>query len=129
LSAVAGISLVYDLTIGVLLLVATGSVASWFHIALPSPILFVKLNALFLICVGLGYLQPLRYPQAHRTYLWVFGPLLKGGGAIVFLWDHLANGAPASVMLFAVSDGTLALVTLAALISRRPGGSGSGGRS
>jgi hypothetical protein len=121
LSVVAAISLVYDLTIGVLLLVATGSVASWFHIALPSPILFVKLNALFLICVGLGYLQPMRNPQAHRAYLWVFGPLLKGGGAIVFLVDHFVNGAPASVLLFAVSDGTLALVRLVALLKVQGG--------
>jgi len=128
LSVVAGVSLVYDLTIGVLLLVATGSVASWFHLALPSPILFVKLNALFLICVGLGYVQPMRDPGKHRAYLWIFGPVLKGAGALVFIWDHLANGAPASVMVFAASDGTLALVTLAALISRSPGASGSAAR-
>jgi hypothetical protein len=118
LSVVAGISLVYDLTIGALLLVATGSIASWFHLALPSPILFVKLDALFLICVGLGYLQPLRNPQAHRAYLWVFGPVLKGAGAVAFLADHYLNGSPRSLLLFAASDGTLALVTLAALLRR-----------
>ena len=118
LSVVAGLSLVYDLTIGVLLLVATSSVASWFDLVLPSPILFVKLDALFLICVGIGYLQPLRNPQAHRAYLWVFGPVLKGAGAIAFITDHYMNGSPASFLVFAASDGSLALVTLGALLRR-----------
>ena len=121
LSVVAGVSLVYDLAIGVALLVATDSFASCFHVVLPSPILFVKLDAIFLICVGLGYLQPLRDPDTHRAYLWVFGPVLKGAGAVAFLADHYLNGSPASFLLFAASDGTLALLTLAALTSRRAG--------
>jgi hypothetical protein len=118
LTIVSGISLVYDLAIGMLLLVATERVASWFHLALPSPVLFVKLDAIFLLCVGLGYLQPLRHPQAHRAYLWVFGPGLKGAGAIAFIADHYMNGSPASFLLFAASDGTLALMTFAALLRR-----------
>lgn len=118
LSVVAGVSLVYDLATGVALFVATGSVAAWFGAELPHPILFVKLNALFLMAVGLGYLQPLRHPDAYRAYLWVFGPLLKGAGALTFVVDHYVNGSPSSFLLFAGSDGLLAAVTLAALLRK-----------
>jgi hypothetical protein len=115
LSAVAGVSLVYDLSAGLLLFIAPATVASWFGARVPDPILFVRLTALFLVAVGLGYIQPLRHPQAHRAYLWVFGPVLKGLGAAVFVVDYLGGGSPASFLLFAVTDGTLALATLAAL--------------
>ena len=119
LSVVAGISLVYDLSAGLVLLAATDRMASWFGVPVPNPVLFAKLNGLFLIAVGLGYLQPLRHPDANRAYLWVFGVLLKSGGAAVFLADHYANGSPASFLLFATSDGTLAVATLAALVASR----------
>ncbi len=119
LSVVAGVSLVYDLSAGVLILAATDHLASWFGVNVPDPVLFAKLNGLFLIAVGLGYLQPLRDPGAHRTYLWIFGVLLKTGGAVAFLADHYLNGSPGSFLLFAVSDGTLAVATLGALVLSR----------
>lgn len=115
LSTVAGVSLVYDLAAGVLLFFAPATVAGWFGAPVPDPILFVRLTALFLIAVGLGYVQPMRDPQAHRAYLWVFGPFLKGLGAAVFVLDYLAGGSPASFLVFAIADGSLALATLAAL--------------
>jgi len=117
-SVVAGVSLVYDFVTGVVLLVATDRLAAWFGVPVPHPIIFVKLDALFLMAVGLGYLQPLRAPEAHRAYLWIFGVLLKGGGAGVFLADHYLNGSPTSFLLFAASDGTLAVATLVALVWR-----------
>jgi hypothetical protein len=119
LSVVAGLSLVYDLTAGVVLLAATDRMAAWFGARVPDPILFAKLNGLFLIAVGLGYLQPLRQPDVHRAYMWVFGVLLKGAGAAAFVADHYINGSPGSFLLFAVSDGTLAVATLAALLVGR----------
>jgi len=128
LSAVAAVSLLYDLSAGIILFFATDHMASWFGVSPPDPILFAKLNGLFLMAVGLGYLQPLRAPDAHRAYLWVFGVLLKGGGAAVFLIDHYINGSPASFLLFALSDGTLALVTLAALLTRRGPGAAAPAR-
>ena len=118
-SVVAGISLVYDLTIGLALLAATDRFASLFGVVVPEPRLFVTLSGLFLVCVGLGYLQPMRNPEQHRAYLWIFGPLLKGAGATVFVWEHFVNGAPASYLIFAASDGTLALATLWALLKNR----------
>ena len=116
LSGVAGISLAYDLSVGAVLLVAPGALASWFGAPLPDPILFVRLNALFLIAVGLGYLQPFRDPHAHRPYMWIFGVLLKLGGSAVFLSEYFGGAAPASFLLFAASDGLLGLATLAALL-------------
>jgi hypothetical protein len=118
LSVVAGVSLVYDLTAGLLLLAATDRMASWFGVPVPQPILFAKLTGLFLVAVGLGYVQPLRNPQAHRAYLWVFGALLKGGGAVTFLVDHYVNGSPPAFLLFAASDGALSIATLAALLRK-----------
>ena len=118
LSIVAGISLGYDLAIGLALLVATDRFASFFGVVVPEPRLFVTLTGVFLVCVGLGYLQPLRDPARHRAYLWIFGPLLKGAGAAVFVWEYLYGGSPASYLLFAASDAALGLVTLMVLVRR-----------
>ena len=118
LSGVAGVSLAYDLSVGVVLLVAPGTLATWFGAPLPDPILFVRLNAVFLIAVGLGYLQPLRNPDTHRAYLWIFGVLLKLAGSAIFIAEYAAGDSPASFLLFAASDGLLGLVTLAALLRR-----------
>jgi hypothetical protein len=116
LSLVAGISGLYDLVVGAFLLLAPGSLASIFGVPPASPRIFSDLNALFLIAVGIGYYFPWRDPYNHRGYLWVFGPLLKGAGAIAFVLDYALRGSPASFLLFAASDGILALVTLWALI-------------
>ncbi len=123
LSVVAGISFFYDLSIGIVMLAATGSLATVFHVPVPSPILFAKLLGIFLICVGLGYAAPWRDPAAHRAYLWIFGPVLKGAGAIAFVTDYVVNQSPASFLLFAASDGTLALVTLWGLLRLSAGSS------
>jgi uncharacterized membrane protein len=120
-SVVAGISLVYDLAIGIALIAATDRFASVFGVVVPEPRLFVTLTGIFLVCVGLGYVQPMRDPARHRTYLWIFGALLKGAGASVFVWYYLYKGAPASYLLFAATDGTLALATLVALRGLTPG--------
>ena len=86
---------------------------------MPVPPIHADLNALFLICVGIGYLLPMRDPQRYRGYLWVMGPILKGGGAATFILDYLVRSSPASFLLFAVSDGTLAVVTLWGLLRYR----------
>jgi hypothetical protein len=118
LSGVAGVSLAYDLSVGLVLLVAPGTLATWFGATLPDPILFVRLNAIFLIAVGLGYLQPLRNPEQHRAYLWVFGVFLKLAGSAIFIAEYSNGNSPASFLLFAATDGLLGLVTLAALARR-----------
>jgi len=118
LSAVAAISGLYDFIVGALLLLLPGTLAATFGVPPASPRVFSDLNGLFLLAVGVGYYLPYREPERYRGYLWVMGPLLKGGGALVFLLDYFYRGSPASFLLFAASDGTLALVTLYALLAR-----------
>jgi hypothetical protein len=74
---------------------------------------------MFLVAVAAGYLLPYRDPDRYRGYLWVMGPLLKGGGALIFVLDYLFRGSPPAFLLFAASDGFLVLLTLWALTGRR----------
>jgi hypothetical protein len=119
LSLIAGISGLYDTVVGAFLLLAADSLATLFGVAPPTPRIFADLNGLFLIAVGAGYYLPWRDPQRYRGYLWVMGPLLKGGGALLFILDYVFRGSPASFLLFAASDGTLAVLTVWALVTER----------
>jgi hypothetical protein len=47
------------------------------------------------------------------------GPLLKGAGAVTFVLDYVMRGSPAAFLLFAASDGLLAVVTLWVLMKTR----------
>jgi hypothetical protein len=116
LSVVARISLIYDVLVGIVMLAATDVLASVFGVPPPTPILFAKLLGIFLVCVGLGYAAPMRDPHTHRGYLWIFGPVLKGAGAVAFIADYVINDSPRAFLLFAASDGTLALLTLWGLL-------------
>ena len=120
LSLIAAISGLYDLLVGAVLLFAADHLASWFGVAPVRPRIFSDLNGLFLVAVGVGYYFPWKDSDRYRGYLWVMGPLLKGAGAAAFLLDYLFRESPASFLLFAASDGTLALVTLIALLRSRP---------
>jgi hypothetical protein len=121
LQIVAVVSAIYDGLVAVLLLAGRPLLAQLFGVALPEPPIHADLNGLFLLAVTAGYLIPYRDPDstAGRTYMWVMGPLLKGAGAITFILDRVVRHSPASFLLFAASDGTLALLTLWALLSRR----------
>jgi len=119
LRAVAAISGLYDTVVGALLLLASAWLASAFGVPPAQPPIFSDLNGLFLVCVGVGYYWPYRDPAGARWYLWVMGPLLKGAGAAAFLIDYLVRHSPASFLLFAGADGTLALLTWLALLSAR----------
>ncbi|MEX2273656.1 MAG: hypothetical protein WD690_19475 [Vicinamibacterales bacterium] len=92
--------------------------AATFGVEPPVPIIHAKLNAIFLISIGIGYVLPWRDPVRYRGYLWVMGPLLKGAGAAAFLIDYFVNNSPRSFLLFAASDGVLAAWTLVALMGR-----------
>ena len=117
--AIAALSGVYDLAVGLFLLLAADRLATLFGVPPAQPPIFSDLNGLFLVCVGVGYYWPYRDPVAARWYLWVMGPLLKGAGAAAFLIDYLVRHSPPSFLLFPASDGTLALLTLAALAGTR----------
>jgi len=118
LSAVAAISGLYDFIVGAFLLLAPDVLATWFGVPPAAPRIFSDLNAIFLLAVGVGYYLPWREPQRYRGYMWVMGPLLKGGGAAIFVLDYAYRGSPESFLLFAASDGSLALLTLYALLAR-----------
>ena len=122
LSLLALVSGLYDCIVGAFLLLAADRLASLFAVPPASPRIFSDLNALFLIAVGIGYYFPWRDPVRYRGYMWVMGPFLKGAGAAAFLLDYFLRGSPASFLLFAGSDGTLAALTLWALLKERPPG-------
>lgn len=93
--------------------------ASWFGVPSANPRIFSDLNGLFLLAVGAGYYLPWRDPERYRGYMWVMGPMLKGAGAAVFIADYVFRGSPPMFLLFAASDGALALLTLYALLRAR----------
>jgi hypothetical protein len=116
---IAAVSGIYDALVGVMMLVGRPLMAQIFGVALPAPPIHADLNGIFLLSVAAGYLIPYREPASAggRAYLWIMGPLLKGTGAVLFVLDYLVRHSPPSFLLFALSDGTIALLTLAALLT------------
>jgi hypothetical protein len=119
LSTVAAISGLYDFIVGAFLLLAPDRLTVLFGVPPAHPPIFADLNALFLMAVGAGYALPWRDPERYRGYMWIMGPGLKGAGAAAFVLDYLLRNSPRSFLLFAASDGALALLTLVALNVRR----------
>lgn len=122
LRQVAAVSGIYDALVGVAMLAGRPLLARIFQVPLPQPPIHADLNGVFLLAVAAGYMIPYRDPESSggRAYLWVMGPLLKGGGALAFVLDYVMRGSPPSFLLFAASDGLLAAWTLWALITRVP---------
>jgi hypothetical protein len=119
---VAAVSLVYDALVGITMIAGRPLLSGLFNVPLPVPPIFADLNGVFLLAVAAGYLIAVREPASNggRTYLWVMGPLLKGLGAVTFLLDYFVRGqSPPTFLIFAVSDGSLALLSLWALSSSR----------
>jgi hypothetical protein len=120
LRLIAAISGIYDAAIGLFLVLAADRFAALFGVAPAQPPIFSDLNGLFLLAVGLGYYFPYRDPEGARWYLWADGALLKGAGAAAFLLDYFVRAqSPATFLLFAASDGILAILTLLALLAQR----------
>lgn len=117
LRAIALVSGIYDAAIGVVMLAGRPFLSRVFDVPLPQPPIHADLNGIFLLAVAAGYAIPYRDPERGRGYLWVMGPFLKGAGALAFLVDHYVRHSPASFLLFAATDGALALITLWILIT------------
>ena len=119
LRTVAAVSAFYDGSIAVMMLAGRPLLASLFGVPLPTPPIHADLNGVFLVAVAAGYAIPYREPESTggRAYMWVMGPLLKGAGAIAFLLDHYLRQSPQSFLLFAASDGLMAVLTLWALMT------------
>jgi len=112
----------YDLLLALPLLFAAEAVARAFGGPAPVPLVNAQLNGVFTLALAAGYFWAAGAPEARRGYYWVAGVLAKGAGAALFVADHFRGGSPASFLVFAASDGTLAVLTLVLLLSpRRPG--------
>lgn len=122
LRAIALVSLVYDALLGVGLLAGRPLLVQWFGVPDPVPPIHADLNGLFALAVAAGYWLPYRDPDRYRGYLWVMGPFLKGAGSLLLLADHVLRGSPDAFLIFALTDGALALWALWALTraSARP---------
>ena len=118
LRTLALVSGVYDLLLGVPMLLVPVLVARAFGAPEPLPVVNARLNGVFALALALGYFWSARDVATRRGYLWAAGVFAKGLGALVFVVDHFANGSPTTYLLFAACDGTLALATLG-LLARR----------
>jgi hypothetical protein len=114
---VAASSGIYDGVIGALMLTAPSLFARLFDTPPAAHPIHAELNGLFLLAVAAGYAIPYRDPIRGRAYLWVMGPLLKGAGALTFVFEHLFRHSPSRFLAFAASDGAFALLTLWALVT------------
>jgi hypothetical protein len=116
LRSLALVSGAYDLVLGLAMLGAAPELARSFGAPPPVPLVNAWLNGVFTLTLAGGYFWAARDVAARRGYLWWAGVFAKGLGALVFVVDHIANGSPASFLLFAASDGALAALTLALLL-------------
>jgi hypothetical protein len=119
LRGLAIVSGLYDLALALPMLLAPVETALLFGAPAPVPIVNAQLNGVFTLSLAAGYFWAAGDPVSRRGYLWVAGVLAKGLGVALFLADHFFRGSPASFLLFAVSDGSLALATLWLLLRSR----------
>jgi hypothetical protein len=118
LRTLALVSGFYDFALAAPMLLAPEATARLFGAPAPIPVVNAQLNGVFALTLAAGYFWAARDAEGRRGYLWTAGVLAKGLGAAVFILDHFARGSPASFLLFATTDGALALLTLG-LLSRR----------
>lgn len=109
---------VYDLAIAVPLLLAPVATARMFGAPEPMPVLNAQLNGVFTLTLAAGYLWAMGDAPGRRGYLWCAGVLAKGLGAGLFVVDHVLRGSPSAFLLFAVTDGALAILTAVLLLRR-----------
>jgi hypothetical protein len=119
LRALAVIGGVYDLALAVPMIFAPELTAQMFGAPAPVPVVNAQLNGLFTFTLALGYFWAAQDVDARRGYLWIAGVFVKLAGAALFIGDHFLRGSPSTFLLFAATDGSIALVTLAALLSTR----------
>ncbi len=120
LLGVVVVSGIYDVLLGGALLFALEEVRQLFGTEPPLFPVHANLNGLFALAVGLGYFAILKNLEANRWYIWIMGPVLKGGGALLFVLDFLLRDSPPLFLVFAATDGVLAAVTTVALVATAP---------
>ena len=117
LRRLALVSGVYDLALAVPMLLVAPQLAEAMGAPPPVPLINAQLNGVFTLSLAAGYFWAARDVEARRGYLWVAGVLAKGLGAALFVLDHFQHGSPSTFLLFAVTDGSLAILT--AILLRR----------
>jgi hypothetical protein len=117
LRTLALVSGVYDLALALPMLLIAPQLAAVMGAPPPVPLINAQLNGVFTLSLAAGYFWAARDVEARRGYLWVAGVLAKGLGAALFVLDHFLHGSPSTFLLFAVTDGSLALLT--AILLRR----------
>jgi hypothetical protein len=117
LRTLALVSGVYDLLLAVPMLLIAPQVAAMMGAPPPVPLINAQLNGVFTLSLAAGYFWAARDVEGRRGYLWVAGVLAKALGASLFVLDHFQHASPASFLLFAVTDGSLAVLT--AILLRR----------
>lgn len=115
LKTLAFVSGAYDLLLALPMLFAAPLMARLFGAPEPVPLLNAQLNGVFTLTLAAGYYWAAGDPVARRGYFWVAGVLAKGLGASLFVLDHFTQGSPSAFLLFAATDGSLCLLTLALL--------------
>jgi len=120
LRTLALLSGVYDLLLALPLLLAAPAMARAFGAPPPQPVINAQLNGVFTLSLAAGYFWAAADAEGRRGYLWIAGVLAKGLGCALFVADHVLRGSPAPFLLFAASDGALALLT-AVLLLRKTG--------
>jgi len=116
LRALAILGGVYDLALAVPMLLIPEFMARLFGAPPPVPVLNAQLNGLFTLTLALGYFWCARDAFGRRGYLWIAGAFVKIAGSALFIGDHFLRGSPTSFLLFAATDGSIGLLTLAALM-------------
>ena len=111
LRTLALVSGVYDLLLAVPMLLIAPQVAAMMGAPPPVPLINAQLNGVFTLSLAAGYFWAARDVEGRRGYLWVAGVLAKALGAALFVLDHFQHASPASFLLFAVTDGSLAVLT------------------
>jgi hypothetical protein len=119
LRTLALVSGVYDLLLGLPMLLAAPLVARLFGAPEPVPVVNAWLNGVFTLALAGGYFWAARDVSARRGYLWAAGVFAKGLGATVFVVDRFLNASPPAFLLFAATDGALCALTLWLLVSTR----------
>jgi hypothetical protein len=117
LRTLALVSGVYDLALALPMLFVAPQLAAAMGAPPPVPLINAQLNGVFTLSLAAGYFWAARDVEARRGYLWVAGVLAKGLGAALFVLDHFQHGSPSTFLLFAVTDGSLAIFT--AILLRR----------
>ena len=121
------VSGVYDLALAIPMLLFARPLAAAMGAPAPVPLVNAQLNGIFTLTLAAGYFWAARAVAARRGYLWVAGVLAKGLGSALFVVDHLREGSPSSFLLFAATDGMLAVLS-ALLLLRTPSTAGAGPR-